>query len=203
MNDDVFFSRPCSKWEFFDKSTGLPIEYSHKHSWPSVHHTYNLFRRLSNTNDGDGTQYWASLHYTLSACHNKTKVYPTGETSHTVISCSLTLLRKIHEMYRDEINRTLNNHFRNFPDFEFHPSILQTCLAFQKMCKYVPLEGDKRFENARFFYYQGNDDPFKGFDPKTTRAICINSALGVTDKYYENAKKLLESFLSKKSSFEI
>ncbi|KAH0790070.1 glycosyltransferase [Histomonas meleagridis] len=201
LNDDFFFSRPTTKWEFFDKETHLPIIYAKKNNWYNVHRQYNVFKH-SNINDKDGDEYWASLHYTVSACTNKTGVPPKGEVPHTMIALSLPLVRKMNELFNNEINQTLKKHFRSFPDFQFQPPVMQTCVAYRDLCKYVELEGSALYDNSRFFYYKGRDNPFEGINPKNSRSICINSALGVTEEYYKNAKKFLESFLSKKSSFE-
>ncbi|KAH0790071.1 glycosyltransferase [Histomonas meleagridis] len=201
LNDDFFFSRPTTKWEFFDKETHLPIIYAKKNNWYNVHRQYNIYRR-SNINDGDGEEFWASIHYTVSACSNKTRAPPRGEVPHTMFASTLTLSRKMNQLFTYEINDTLKKHFRIFPDFQYQHAVMQTCVAYRDLCKYVELEGSALYDNSRFFYYKGRDNPFEGINPKNSRSICINSALGVTEEYYRNAKKFLESFLSKKSSFE-
>ena len=199
LNDDLFFSRPQIKHDYF-MCNGKPRYYVIRQGWGNVHSRYYNYYQNPKRSDGDTMNYFASLYYTASTFLNRTNVKPFGRNFHSVFPCSLTIMKEARKLFGETINETIHHHFRQYNDIMFQLSSILTCLHEERLCE-IYYHGRTSFY-AKEINFHTDPNPFSKINASSFLSVCVNSGKKTTDEYRKNAKLWLEEWLPEKSSFE-
>ncbi len=189
-NDDMFFSKKLTPDFFFDSKTGHPIV--------RLQRSYlgNLTNRFKERFNIHRNLYRITIDNAAKLINNHFGKYYSATPHHNIDAYLRSDLERITEdVFKDEINAIVENHFRHETDIQ-RILFLYYALATKKgVLKY-----SDRYDSCRIRVYK--PDYMKFIDKYKPYLFCLNDTPRATDADRTRIQPFLESLFPNKSSFE-
>lgn len=189
-NDDMFFSRPTHPGDFFEKD-GRPIVRFNRRPFRNLSFWLKeklLGKKISNYNQ--------AIRNTAKLVKSKYGKFIGHKTHHNIDAYRRSDYQHTHEVFENEIDKTLNNRVRGENDVQ------------RNVYSYVPvLEGNARvrFVNQKesFRCHIDNEGNFKKLNKMQPLLFCLNDSEYADDEDRKRVKDFLEKRFPEKSNFEL